>query len=118
TFAGELADQQEAMTFLGIAFVLAVFLMFAIFVTQFDSFFQSFLVLSAIIFSIGGVLLGLIILQEPFSIVMSGIGIIAAAGIVINNNIVLIDAYNEHRANGLSPADAAKRSGTERFRPV
>ncbi len=118
TFAGELADQQEAMTFLGVAFVLAIFLMFVIFVTQFDSFFQSLLVLSAIIFSIGGVLLGLIVLQEPFSIVMSGIGIIAAAGIVINNNIVLIDAYNEHRANGLTPAKAAKRSGTERFRPV
>ncbi|MFD2236560.1 efflux RND transporter permease subunit [Aureimonas populi] len=118
TFGGELADQEEAGTFLLVAFVVAIFLMFIVFLTQFDSFFQSFLVLSAILFSIGGVLFALVLRQEPFAIVMSGIGIIAAAGIVINNNIVLIDAYNEHRANGLSPDEAARRSGTERFRPV
>lgn len=118
SFAGEVEDQQEAMTFLINAFVVAIFLMFAILLTQLNSFFQSALVLSAIIFSLAGVLLALVIRQEAFSVVMSGIGIVALAGIVVNNNIVLIDAYNEHRANGLSPTDAAFRAGGERFRPV
>lgn len=117
-FAGEIEEQQEAMTFLLSAFIVAVFLMFIILLTQLNSFFQSFLVLSAIVFSIAGVLLGLVVRQEAFSIVMSGIGIVALAGIVVNNNIVLIDSYNEHRGNGLSPDDAAFRAGTERFRPV
>ena len=118
SFVGEIEDQEEAMTFLVTAFVVAIFLMFLILLTQLNSFFQSLLVLSAIIFSIAGVLLGLVIRQEAFSIVMSGIGIVALAGIVVNNNIVLIDAYNEHRGNGMSPTDAAFRAGAERFRPV
>src|SRR5690606_5044651 len=114
----EIEEQQEAVSFLITAFVLAIFLMFLILLTQLNSFFQSMLVLSAIIFSLPGVLLGLVIRQEAFSVVMSGIGIVALAGIVVNNNIVLIDAYNEHRANGLSPAEAAARAGSERLRPV
>ncbi|MGL4413542.1 efflux RND transporter permease subunit [Roseinatronobacter monicus] len=117
-FAGEIEDQEEAITFLITAFVVAIFLMLAILLTQLNSFFQSVLVLSAIIFSLAGVLLALVIRQEAFSVVMSGIGIVALAGIVVNNNIVLIDAYNEHRANGLPPAEAAFRAGGERFRPV
>ncbi|MCE8043119.1 efflux RND transporter permease subunit [Halomonas daqingensis] len=117
-FAGEIEDQQEAMTFLLLAFVVAIFLMLTALLTQLNSFFQSLLVLSAIVFSFAGVLLGLIVRQEPFSIVMSGIGLMALAGIVVNNNIVLIDAYNEHRANGLGPDAAAWRAGNERLRPV
>lgn len=118
TFGGELADQEEAGTFLVIAFTLAVFLMFLVFVTQFDSFYQSLVVISAILFSIGGVLFSLTLRGDPFAIVMTGIAMIAAAGIVINNNIVLIDSYNEHRADGRSPDEAARRAGAERFRPV
>lgn len=117
-FAGEIEDQQETMVFLISAFIMAVFLMFIILLIQLNSFFQSVLVLSAIIFSLAGVLLGLVVRQEAFSLVMSGIGIVSLAGIVVNNNIVLIDAYNEHRTNGISPADAAFRAGLERFRPV
>jgi multidrug efflux pump len=117
-FVGEIEEQAEAIEFLLLAFVLAVFLMFLILLTQFDSFFQSILVLTAIVFSIAGVLIGLVIRQEPFSVVMSGIGIVALAGIVVNNHIVLIDAYNEQRAKGLGPVDAAFRAGVERFRPV
>src|SRR5690554_722434 len=86
------------MTFLVFAFVLAVFLMLFILLLQLNSFFQSALVLSAIIFSLAGVFLGLLIRQEPFSVVMSGIGVMALAGVVVNNNIVLIDAYNEYIA--------------------
>lgn len=117
-FAGELEDMQEAAEFLIIAFLLAVFLMWLILLTQFNSFFQTLLVLSAIVFSIAGVFLGLILRQEAFSIVMSGIGIMALAGIVVNNNIVLIDAYNFYRTQGLNPNQAAQQAGTQRLRPV
>jgi multidrug efflux pump len=101
-FRGQIEDQAEAGNFLVLAFLIAVFLMLLILVVQFNSLFQAFLVLSAIVFSTAGVLLGLLVRQEPFSIVMSGMGVIALAGIVVNNNIVLIDAYNELRANGLA----------------
>ncbi|MBW7056261.1 efflux RND transporter permease subunit [Paracoccus bogoriensis] len=117
-YGGEIEDQQEAMTFLVGAFFAALFLMFTILLIQMNSFYQAFLILTAIIFSIAGVFLGLMIRQEPFSIVMSGVGIMALAGVVVNNNIVLIDAYNEHRGNGLDPDRAARRAAAERFRPV
>ena len=118
TFGGEIEDQEEAMTFLMGAFVAAILLMFTILLTQMNSFYQAGLVLTAIIFSISGVFLGLMIRQEAFSIVMSGIGIMALAGVVVNNNIVLIDAYNEHRDAGLGPDEAALRAASERTRPV
>ncbi|TJZ93936.1 efflux RND transporter permease subunit [Paracoccus gahaiensis] len=117
-FGGEIEDQEEAMTFLMGAFVAAIFLMFTILLIQMNSFFQAFLVLTAIIFSIAGVFLGLMVRQEAFSIVMSGIGIMALAGVVVNNNIVLIDAYNEHRDAGRGPDEAARRAAGERLRPV
>ncbi len=82
------------MQFLLSAFLTALLLMTLILVTQFNSIFQSLIVLSAIVFSTTGVLLGLLITAQPFGIVMVGLGIIALAGIVVNNNIVLIDTYN------------------------
>ncbi|KTF06601.1 multidrug resistance protein [marine sediment metagenome] len=118
TFGGEIEDQQEAMTFLMGAFVAAIFLMFTILLIQMNSFYQALLVLTAIVFSISGVFLGLMIRQEAFSIVMSGIGIMALAGVVVNNNIVLIDAYNEYRGAGDDPDRAARRAASERVRPV
>ena len=118
SFGGEIEDQQEAMTFLMGAFVAAIFLMFTILLIQMNSFYQAFLVLTAIVFSISGVFLGLMIRQEAFSIVMSGIGIMALAGVVVNNNIVLIDAYNEYRGDGDDPDRAARRAAAERVRPV
>jgi multidrug efflux pump len=117
-FRGQAEDQAEAAAFLLRAFVIAVFLMLLILVLQLDSLFQALLVLSAIVFSTAGVLLGLLVRQEPFGVVMSGMGVIALAGIVVNNNIVLIDAYNEHRGNGLPAREAALRAGVERLRPV
>lgn len=117
-FTGELDDQDETMTFLVFAFVLAVFLMLFILLLQLNSFFQSALVLSAIIFSLAGVFLGLLIRQEPFSVVMSGIGVMALAGVVVNNNIVLIDAYNEYITDGLNPLDAAMKAAVQRLSPV
>ena len=75
-------------------------------------------VMSAIIFSVAGVLLGLIVTGRPFGVVMGGIGVIALAGIVVNNNIVLIDAYNDLKKSGQSPMEAALRTGAQRLRPV
>ena len=117
-FTGELDDQNEAMSFLLLAFALAIFLMLFVLLLQLNSFFQSALVLSAIVFSLAGVLLALLVRQEPFSVVMSGIGIMALAGIVVNNNIVLIDAYNEYRSDGLSPMEAAVKAAMQRLNPV
>ena len=118
TFAGEAQDQTDAMTFLVGAFITAIFLMFVILVLQFNSFYQAFVVMSAIVFSIAGVLFGLIVTGRPFGVVMGGIGVIALAGIVVNNNIVLIDTYNDLKKSGLSPLEAALRTGAQRLRPV
>lgn len=115
---GQAEDQAEAVSFLRLAFGLSIFLMFMILVTQFNSLYQAALVLSAIVFSTAGVLLGLLLRQEPFGIVMSGIGVIALAGVVVNNNIVLIDTYNVLRRSGIAPFDAALRTGAQRLRPV
>jgi multidrug efflux pump len=118
SFGGEAEDQQESMIFLLSAFAAAIFLMFFILVLQFNSFFQAFVVMSAIVFSIAGVLLGLLVTGRPFGVVMGGIGVIALAGIVVNNNIVLIDTYNALRRAGQSPREAALRTGAQRLRPV
>ena len=117
-FAGEAQDQAEAMTFLVGAFAAAIFLMLVILVTQFNSFFQAGIVMSAIVFSVAGVLLGLLVTGRPFGVVMGGIGVIALAGIVVNNNIVLIDTYNDLKRAGLSPLEAVLRTGAQRLRPV
>lgn len=116
--AGEDADQQEAMTFLLSAFVIAIFLMLMILLVQFNSWYQTLLILSAIVLSTAGVLLGLLINAQPFGIVMVGMGIIGLAGIVVNNNIVLIDTYNQLKAQGLDSFNAALETGTLRLRPV
>src|SRR5690606_9710657 len=115
---GQDEDQRETSAFLGSAFLTAVFLMITILVTQFNSFYQTALVLSAIVFSTAGVLLGLMIMGQPFGIVMGGIGVIALAGIVVNNNIVLIDTFNDLRKSGMAPRDAIMQTVAERLRPV
>ncbi|MFT4716755.1 MAG: multidrug efflux pump [Paracoccaceae bacterium] len=117
-FGGEAEEQAEAMIFLVGAFGAAIGLMFLILLTQFNSFWQAFVVMSAIVFSVAGVLLGLMITGRPFGVVMGGIGVIALAGIVVNNNIVLIDTYNSLKRDGLSPLEAALRTGAQRLRPV
>jgi multidrug efflux pump len=117
-FTGEDEDQREAQEFLMKAFVIALFAMAVILVTQFNSFYSAFLILFAVIMSTVGVMLGLIITQQPFGIVMSGIGVIALAGIVVNNNIVLIDTFDMHRKRGMTTRDAIMITGAQRLRPV
>ena len=118
SFAGEAEDQAESMVFLASAFAAAIMLMFLILLLQFNSFFQAFVVMSAIVFSIAGVLLGLIVTGRPFGVVMGGVGVIALAGIVVNNNIVLIETYNDLTRGGMGPREAALRTGAQRLRPV
>ena len=89
-----------------------------ILVTQFNSFYSGFLILSAVIMSTVGVMLGLLIIQQPFGIIMSGVGVIALAGIVVNNNIVLIDTYDRIRKTVHNPASAILITGAQRLRPV
>ncbi len=115
---GQNEDQQESEDFLVKAFGIALFVMAIILVTQFNSFYQAFLILSAVIFSTVGVFLALFLVQKPFGIVMGGIGVISLAGIVVNNNIVLIDTYNVLRREGYAVVDAILRTGAQRLRPV
>ena len=110
--------RQESQEFLVNAFGVALFVMAIILVTQFNSFYQAFLILSAVVFSTVGVFLALMIVQRPFGVVMGGIGVISLAGIVVNNNIVLIDTYNVLRRQGFSAIDAILRTGAQRLRPV
>ncbi len=118
TFRGEDEEQAKASAFLGKAFAVAVFLIAMILLTQFNSIYQMLLILTAVLFSTVGVLVGLLIVDQPFGIIMSGIGVIALAGIVVSNNIVLIDTYNELKARGVEPVEAILRTGAQRLRPV
>ncbi|MEZ5670050.1 MAG: efflux RND transporter permease subunit [Alphaproteobacteria bacterium] len=118
SFQGEDEDQAEAQAFLTSAFGIALFIMAIILVTQFNSFYSAFLILSAVIMSTVGVMLGLLLTNQPFGIVMSGVGVIALAGIVVNNNIVLIDTYDQLRKTVTNPMHAILLTGAQRLRPV
>ncbi len=119
-FRGTNEDQAEALTFVSFAFIMSLVLMFILLVTQFNSFYQSTLILFAVVLSTAGVLLGLLVMQATFSVILTGVGIVALAGIVVNNNIVLIDTYNhlckEHP--DLDYISLIVRTGAQRFRPV
>nr|WP_281496339.1 efflux RND transporter permease subunit [Marinobacter sp. S0848L] len=117
-FGGENEDQQQASTFLVTAFLVAICMMVLILLTQFNSMYQTLLILSAIVLSTAGVLLGLLLNGQSFGIVMVGMGIIALAGIVVNNNIILIDTYNQMKQEGKEAVEAALETGCLRFRPV
>ena len=118
TFGGESEDIEETQTFFSQAFSLSMCLMVLVLMIQFNSVWQTFVTMSAIILSSGGVFLGLWLMDRPFGIVMSGLGIIALAGVVVNNNIVLIDTFNEFRSKGYEAKQAAFHAGLARFRPV
>jgi len=117
-FRGGNEDQMEAQAFLAKAMMIAIAVMAIILVTQFNSLFQAFLILTAVVFSTGGVLLGHLIMNKPFGTVMSGVGVITLAGIVVNNNIVFIDTYNVLRKRGSEAFEAILRTCAVRLRPV
>jgi multidrug efflux pump len=91
--------------------------MFIILLTQFNSFYNSVLVLLAVILSTTGVLIGMLVMDQAFSIIMTGTGIVALAGIVVNNNIVLIDTYQEYKQY-MPRIEAIIRTAEARIRPV
>jgi multidrug efflux pump len=118
SFRGSTEDQQEDMDFLARAMMMALAIMAIILVTQFNSIYQAGLILTAVLFSTGGVLLGHLIMGKPFGVIMSSVGVITLAGIVVNNNIVFIDTYNVLRSRGEQPFDAILRTCAIRLRPV
>ncbi|MBT3358989.1 MAG: efflux RND transporter permease subunit [Rhodospirillales bacterium] len=117
-YKGEDEEQEKSKAFLTKAFAVAIAIMAIILVTQFNSMYSSFLILSAVIMSTIGVLMGLMITGQPFGIIMTGVGVIALAGIVVNNNIVLIDTYDRLREEVDTPWEAIMRTGGQRLRPV
>jgi multidrug efflux pump len=118
TFGGSTQDQEEDQAFLARAMLMALAIMAIILVTQFNSIYQAGLILTAVVFSTGGVLLGHLIMGKPFGVIMSSVGVITLAGIVVNNNIVLIDTYNVLRSRGEHAFDAILRTCAIRLRPV
>ena len=116
--AGEDEEQAAAGAFLAKAFAAAMFLIFVVLLAQFNRFISVGLIFTAVIMSTIGVFLGLMIMGQPFGIVMTGIGIIALAGVVVNNNIVLIDTYDTLRREGMPKVEAILETCHERARPV
>jgi HAE1 family hydrophobic/amphiphilic exporter-1 len=116
-FSGELAEIRETSGQLGLVFLLAVFLVFAIMASQFESFRMPFIVFFTIPFMLIGAILIHFILGQQVSM-FSLIGLIVLAGIVVNNAIVLVDYTNLLRARGRELAEAAHAAGRTRFRPV
>ena len=117
-FKGEIADQKEAQAFLQKAFLVALFIMGMILVTQFNSFYSAFLILFSVIMSIAGVFIGLIVTGQVFGIVMTGVGVISLAGIVVNNNIILIDTFDHLNKVIKNKKAAIIKTGAQRLRPV
>ena len=116
-WTGDQEEQAESGAFLQNAFMGALGLMFIILLAQFNSFYNSVLVLLAVVLSTTGVLIGMMVMQQPFSIIMTGTGIVALAGIVVNNNIVLIDTYQEFSQH-MPRIEAIIRTAEARIRPV
>lgn len=117
-FTGQNKEQAKASAFLSKAFLVAILLIFLILVIQFNSLSQPLIIMSAVLISLIGVFIGLIVYQMPFGIIMTGIGVISLAGVVVNNNIVLIDYINVLRRRGFERREAIIRAGLRRFRPV
>lgn len=119
TWTGEQEDQQEAMDFLTSAFLVALFLITFILISEFNSISKPFIVMTSVIMSTAGVFLGLTLFQMPFVIIMTGVGIISLAGVVVNNAIVLIDYIDILRVRDNLPLyEALVEGGRVRFRPV
>jgi len=119
-FKGANEEQSESMQFIAVAFLLAVLLMFVMLVGQFNSLYQAFLIVSAVVMSTAGVLLGLVIMGKPFSAILTGVGVVSLAGIVVNHNIILLSSYNHLRREHpeLDYVALIVRAGAQRVRPV
>jgi multidrug efflux pump len=119
-FRGANEEQEASFRFLMGAFALALMLMAILLVTQFNSYYQALLILSSVLLSTAGVLLGLLTTGQTFSVILTGVGIVALAGIIVNNNIVLIDTYNYLKAThkDWDIKEIIIQTGVQRLRPV
>lgn len=118
TFGGQSEDEEEAKEFLSNAFVFGVLLVLALMVAKFDSLALPFIVITTVFMSMVGVLLGLLLLEMPFGIIMTGLGVISLAGIVVNNAIVLLDFGEQMGERGLPRRRRILETGSRRLRPV
>lgn len=117
-FRGADEETKESGAFLMKAMLGSLFLMFIILVSEFNSFYQTALTLSTVVMSILGVLIGMMITGQTFSIIMTGTGVVALAGIVVNNAIVLIDTYDRFRKDGIETIEAILKTSAQRLRPI
>jgi multidrug efflux pump subunit AcrB len=118
-YTGQQEEQQESAAFLFGAFITAMLLIAFILVSQFDSVLRPVIILSSVLLSTVGVLIGLLIFNMPFGIIMSGVGVISLGGIVVNNAIVLMDYIHVLRVrDGMSELESLVKGGLTRFRPV
>jgi multidrug efflux pump len=117
-FKGGQQDQDESLSFLGKAALMALFLIGIVLLALFNSFYHTGLVLLAVILAMIGALLGMVVMGQSFSVIMTGTGMLALAGIVVNHNIVLIDTFHRLRDAGMEPIEAVIRSSAQRLRPV
>jgi CzcA family heavy metal efflux pump len=117
-FTGEQEEQAKAQAFLSKAFFACIAIILLILLTQFNSMITPLIILASVLFSLIGVFIGLLVTGTAFGIIMTGIGVISLAGVVVNNAIVLIDYINQLLAKGLSSTEALLRAGSVRFRPV
>jgi len=117
-FTGEFEFQKESEEFLSRSFVIALLLIFLVLVTMFNSISQPFIIMTSVVLSLGGVFLGLMTISSPFGIIMTGVGVISLAGVVVNNAIVLVDYTNKLRDRGMPVHDAVIAGGATRLRPV
>jgi hydrophobe/amphiphile efflux-1 (HAE1) family protein len=117
-YTGQQEEQMETQAFLGKAFGITILLVFFFLVMEFNNFSTTFIIMFSVILSLIGVLLGLIFTQTPFGLVMSGIGVISLAGIVVRNAIVLLDFQKELERRGMDRIESTIQSGKIRLRPV
>jgi len=117
-FSGEQEEQAKAQAFLSKAFFAAIATILLILMTQFNSFVTPLIIITSVVLSLVGVFIGLLVTGTAFGIIMTGIGVISLAGVVVNNAIVLIDYYNQLLDRGFNSFDALMRAGSVRFRPV
>ncbi|MEW6262122.1 MAG: efflux RND transporter permease subunit [Thermodesulfobacteriota bacterium] len=117
-FTGERQEQGKAEAFLSKAFVAALFIILITLMLQFDSLAVPLIILTTVLMSLIGVFLGLLVTNKPFGVIMTGIGVISLAGVVVNNAIVLIDYYHQLMDKGLPSRKALLTAGVVRFRPV
>jgi multidrug efflux pump len=117
-FRGADEQQQESAQFLAVAFLIGLLVIGGILIIQFNNFWHAIVILSAVILSVTGVVLGLIIEQQKFSVIMTGTGAVALIGVMVNHNIVLVDTFHQLLAKGFPPMDAIVRTGVQRLRPV